>query len=395
MVPDLVNTSGGLETALPFERARLVRLCAKLTGDVDAAEDLAQETLFEAWRHAHKLRDQQGRAQWLSAIARNVCLRWSRGRELARLTRLDKDEDSAIPALEHQLQDEFDLEIELERHELAELLDRALALLPPATRAVLVQRYVEESPQAEVAARLGMSEGAVAMRLQRGKLQLRRLFATELREHAAPYGLAETVSDDWQETRIWCPHCGRRRLMGRFLRTIGSFTLRCPDCMPDYRSDRSANMGHAVSPELFRGVHGYKPALSRMMAHADDYYRRAFLRGTAPCSNCGHINQLGIDVPGTVPPSALARRGVYVQCDACHSLSDLCLEGLALWRPEGRRFWQRHPRIAALPERELDFEGRPAILASFQSVTEHARFDVIFARDTYKVLSVHGAPPEP
>ncbi len=62
MVPDLVNTSGGLETALPFERARLVRLCAKLTGDVDAAEDLAQETLFEAWRHAHKLRDQQGRA---------------------------------------------------------------------------------------------------------------------------------------------------------------------------------------------------------------------------------------------------------------------------------------------------------------------------------------------
>ena len=36
------------EAALRLERARLVRLCARFTGDVDAAEDLAQETLCEA-----------------------------------------------------------------------------------------------------------------------------------------------------------------------------------------------------------------------------------------------------------------------------------------------------------------------------------------------------------
>jgi DNA-directed RNA polymerase specialized sigma24 family protein len=35
-----------------LERARLVRLCARLTGNIDVAEDLAQETLFEAWRHS-------------------------------------------------------------------------------------------------------------------------------------------------------------------------------------------------------------------------------------------------------------------------------------------------------------------------------------------------------
>ena len=33
---------------LEGERARLVRLCARLTGDPTAAEDLAQETLVEA-----------------------------------------------------------------------------------------------------------------------------------------------------------------------------------------------------------------------------------------------------------------------------------------------------------------------------------------------------------
>ena len=76
-----------LESVLPSERERLVRLCGYLSGNVDVAEDLAQETLFEAWRHREKLCDPQGHAQWLSTIARNVCRRWARshGREMARL----------------------------------------------------------------------------------------------------------------------------------------------------------------------------------------------------------------------------------------------------------------------------------------------------------------------
>ena len=42
--------------------------------------------------------------------------------------------------------------------ELIDLLDRALALLPPETRDALVQHYVDELPQAEIARRLGASE---------------------------------------------------------------------------------------------------------------------------------------------------------------------------------------------------------------------------------------------
>ena len=68
---------------LPSEWPRLVRLCAHFTGDRDAAEDLAQETLIEAWRHQDRLYDWQGYSSWLSAIARNLSLRWirQRGRE--------------------------------------------------------------------------------------------------------------------------------------------------------------------------------------------------------------------------------------------------------------------------------------------------------------------------
>jgi RNA polymerase sigma factor (sigma-70 family) len=134
------------EAALPLERARLVRRCARFTGDVEAAEDLAQETLFEAWRHVHQLHDPAGRAQWLSAIARNVCLRWARRRsqEVARFAPLDANAEPVAPCLHEELADDIDLERDLEREELIALLDRALALLPPATRTVLIEKYVHE-----------------------------------------------------------------------------------------------------------------------------------------------------------------------------------------------------------------------------------------------------------
>jgi RNA polymerase sigma-70 factor (ECF subfamily) len=219
-----------LETALPDERAQLVRLCAHLSGDADAAEDLAQETLLEAWRNAHKLQDPAGRGRWLAAIARNVCLRRSRsrGRELSRLAHPWQDDPAQPSILDGVADAGADLELELERGELARLLDRAMALLPADTRAVLVERLIHESPQAEAAARLGLREGVVAVRLHRGRLALRRLLATELGAEAREYGLT-SERDTLGETRICCPLCGQRRLVGRLDSRTGELLTRCPD----------------------------------------------------------------------------------------------------------------------------------------------------------------------
>src|SRR5688500_7441106 len=106
-----------IEGVLPSEWLRLVRLCAHFTGDRAAAEDLAQETLIEAWRHQDRVYDWQGYSSWLSAIARNLSLRWIRqhGREQARLvTSIDSASDTfAFARVEEQPAEQDDFTVDL------------------------------------------------------------------------------------------------------------------------------------------------------------------------------------------------------------------------------------------------------------------------------------------
>src|SRR5690242_13555272 len=95
-----ISYGPGLDEITPEERARLLRYCARVTGDVHSAEDLVQQTLLEAWQHAPRLYTPDLRGPWLLGVARNICLRWlrSHGRETARQVRLaGGDEPLDVP----------------------------------------------------------------------------------------------------------------------------------------------------------------------------------------------------------------------------------------------------------------------------------------------------------
>ncbi|MBI3971764.1 MAG: hypothetical protein HY332_10795 [Chloroflexi bacterium] len=72
--------------ALADDRARLARLCARLTGDLDSAEDLAQPPLLVAHGQEWWLRQPDRWWPWLAGIARHLSVDWVRrhGRERAR-----------------------------------------------------------------------------------------------------------------------------------------------------------------------------------------------------------------------------------------------------------------------------------------------------------------------
>lgn len=376
-------TGDDREVRLARERTGLVGLCARITGDRDAAEDLAQETLLEAWRHALELRDPEKRPQWLAGIARNVCRRWmrSRGRELSRRVPV-RGHEGTEDALANLPNGEPELEVELERSELAALLDRALALLPPETRGALVERYIHGSPYAEIAARLGLSEDAVAMRLQRGRLSLRRILLAELGSEAASYGLLAAGTAARRETRVWCPLCGTRRLTGRVAggERGGRLVLRCPACNRDPdESFVEADLSAERVAGLASDVRGYRSALSRSLGAIGRYFEGAGAARAAPCLGCGR--------PCPVAMAAmLGGRGMHVRCAACGSVSNCSAAALALSLPEGQRFWREHGRIRALPEREA--EGGAAIVSGFESVAGSAALRVLRAASTYELIAV-------
>jgi len=380
------------ESSLTVDRPRLVRYCWGLTRDVDAAEDVAQETLYEAWRHLHQVHDPAGLERWLRAIARNVWRRWAqrRGRELAgRTETLAPDGDSAgAPALDSVAGD-VDLEVELERKELAALLDQALSLLPPDTRAVLVQRYVQESPQGEIALRLGLSEGAVAMRLQRGKLALRRVLTTELSRDALAYGLIHTPEDtQWRETRVWCPSCGRRHLEGLLDAPNGELLMRCPGCVASDGLVLNAHVG-----DLLAGLHTYKPALSRCLDGIHEMYRIHPVDGATRCPGCRAWIPI---MRGTIDPLASggeAPESIYQLCPTCGWYDRETWHSLTWSVPEVQRFWREHPRMRFLPVGEIEAAGLPAVVARFESLDSAAWIEVVALRDTCRVLSIDSNVP--
>lgn len=339
------------EQALPELRARLLRRARSLGADAATAEDLVQDALSEGWRLRDRLYDPAGIDRWLSAILTNVHLRWrtQQARDAAWTGQLTGDEPG----------DGFDVEAELERHELAGLLDRAMGLLPEETRHVLVQRFVDELPISELAGRLGLSQGAVRMRLQRGKLALREVLTTTCRDDALGYGLIREAEAGWQATRIWCPHCGSARLRGRF-------------CEPRRRLEMACPLGceFAVSADhhVYGDVTGFRPALKRATAFSYQFFgdrTRGFRAGLTP----GGIHEVWVG-------------------DASHRWPRITttLSGHALSSPEGRRFWHDHPRIKLTAHQELEAEGEAAVLTSFTSAGSAARLEVVLSRDTLRVI---------
>lgn len=335
------------ENAITAERRRkLVALCAAITRDRAAADDLAQETLLEAWRNGHKVHDPEGLDRWLAAIARNVCRRWARRRGLdaAGLARLQ-----AEPSVEH-----------VERRNVVELLDQ----LPAETREALVLRHVHGASRAEIGARLGISDDAVSMRLTRGKQTLRRLLEP----------------DGWIETRVWCVDCGTHRLLMR--RTCGEISFRCPSCHPrEHERSVDLNLGNQFYARLVGDLIRPAAILRRIAAWSSRYFDPS--ASHVECTRCDGPARL--DVHHTDHGTGLGS-----SCAKCGEQAWTSAAALALARPEVQALRRERPRLRLSPIREVDV-GVPALVLRYEDLFGAAGVDVLLARDTLQVLSAHAA----
>jgi RNA polymerase sigma-70 factor (ECF subfamily) len=139
--------------------------------DVHEAEDLAQDVMATLLRTLDSFRGDASLSTWTYTVVRRACMR--RKKRQARQSPLDE----ASPAAQARSAPETEPHRRLERRQLGQALERAIAALPQEQREVLVLRDVEGIPAAEVAKVVGAGERAVKSRLHRARLALRKALA--------------------------------------------------------------------------------------------------------------------------------------------------------------------------------------------------------------------------
>jgi RNA polymerase sigma-70 factor (ECF subfamily) len=149
---------------------RIHSLAYRMTGSIQDADDLAQETFLRAWRQLRSFRGDSSLATWLHRIALHLSLNW-RERASSRQRTRDAYEAESRPTA-HGGDDGGDLEAERNRR-----VVEALQRLKPDFRAAIVLTVYEGLNHAEAASRLGCAETTVSWRVWRGRRMLRAWLA--------------------------------------------------------------------------------------------------------------------------------------------------------------------------------------------------------------------------
>ncbi|MCW8133035.1 MAG: RNA polymerase sigma factor [Planctomycetota bacterium] len=144
-------------------RADLINQGYAILGNLQDAEDVAQETLCRAYRELHQLNDPTKLGAWIRSINRCNALDLRRRRKRECNARHEIQEQGSDPATGGFTQ-----------VDVKELIARAVDSLPEDLRTVVVFRYWEHLPYQEIARRLNMPLGTVKSQLARADRLLER-----------------------------------------------------------------------------------------------------------------------------------------------------------------------------------------------------------------------------
>jgi hypothetical protein len=197
------------------------------------------------------------------------------------------------------------------------------------------------------------------------------------------------------ETRVWCPHCARRRLFGYLgVRPDGvhELRLRCPACdVPAGPGSQFLQFAYAARsrhPDPLGGVKGYKPALNRIAVWWDLRVAECARTGGTPCPHCDGRMDGRTVVPPEFPWAHLRGwEGSYAACAACGHFFYCHPTRIALFSPEARRFWSAHPRLRVGEPRHVASAQGPLVVTRLEDAAGRAALEVVCARRTMEVVS--------
>ena len=154
----MADQQGGFEAFVVSRGAALLRFAFVLTHDRGQAEDLVQEALAKVHRRWDRVLATEQPEAYVRRVVTNEFLSWRRRRSSGETPGAIPSSPMADPS---GAIDERDA------------MWRALAVLPPRQRAVLVLRFYEDMPDAQIAEVLECAPGTVASLASRGMAALR------------------------------------------------------------------------------------------------------------------------------------------------------------------------------------------------------------------------------
>lgn len=158
------------ETIVRQHWRKVFNVAYKFVGRHHEAEDLAQDIFLKIFRALHTFDRRANFQTWLISISRNLCIDYYRSVRKERET-IDRDLHSADLS---PVSSDVGPHVILERSDRRTLLRHALEKLPPTLRTAVLLRDIQELSYQEIAERLGLPEGTVKSRINRGRTELAR-----------------------------------------------------------------------------------------------------------------------------------------------------------------------------------------------------------------------------
>ena len=161
------------EALLRAYTRKVYNLCYRFTGRAHDAEDLTQEVFIKIFQTLASYDAAQGTfSTWLHRVARNHLVDHYRRTKKDRVTGSIEDD---LATIEDKPSPGAGPVGQVEARERKELLQQALDKLSPDLREAVVLRDLHDLDYLEIAQVLGVPQGTVKSRINRGRLELARV----------------------------------------------------------------------------------------------------------------------------------------------------------------------------------------------------------------------------
>ena len=142
----------------------IFKYCFHMLGSVEEAEDAVQEVFIKAYQKLDYYKVGTSFSSWLYKIAYNHCVDYLR----------KKKHFSFVPLLDGIISDYDTTAFPFEKDELSLLLQKAISMLSPEDKTVLMMRVLEEKSYEEIASILGKRLSTVRKKYERARKKVKQ-----------------------------------------------------------------------------------------------------------------------------------------------------------------------------------------------------------------------------